>query len=290
MSIMTVERTSLIVEVDGVKSRVWEGRVDGKPVHLLVSNLMMPPDVGADFLSDALGCAECDEGEFDKQELAYDGGCVDPNCGEKAHAHQRQPPREQDAGLVFQGVAGQVGIRLYADGRLVVETEETVGVFPPLLTREIALAIALLKLADPNLGAEQAAFGEQVRQSFVDHMLGEKFSVQAESDGGRNSRVSPIFQGVQAQRYHTQPCELAAAWLWEAANTSAASHALQEARMVPSWDPARSLLGRLLSTRIDGQGIAPSTRDWLVASTVAQWLGTARGAQFMRQLQQACSS
>lgn len=97
--------------------------------------------------------------------------------------------------------------------------------------------------------------------------------------------VSPIFQGVHADRLADNADERAAAQLWEAENTQAAS--LQRGNaMVSSWDPARSLLGRLLS-RDEDRGIRPSTRDWLVANTVVQWLGTARGSLFFTQLQMA---
>ena len=54
--------------------------------------------------------------------------------------------------------------------------------------------------------------------------------------------------------------------------------------MVSTWEPANSLLGKLLSRDPD-RGIRPSVRDWLVASTVVQWLGTSRGWIFFTQLQ-----
>lgn len=101
--------------------------------------------------------------------------------------------------------------------------------------------------------------------------------------------VSPTFQGLHSDRYESHSVELAVAQLWEAENTQAA--ALQrrtEDSMVASWEPSKSLLGRLLS-RDEDRGVRPSARDWLVASTVVQWLGTPRGRTFFTQLQMAMS-
>lgn len=103
-----------------------------------------------------------------------------------------------------------------------------------------------------------------------------------------DSKVSPIFQGLHAERYATNPAELDAALLWEAENTDASSLGREAGTMLNVWTQSFSLLGRLLSRDPD-RGINPSSRDWLVASTVVQWLGTLRGRTFLAQLQVASS-
>lgn len=95
--------------------------------------------------------------------------------------------------------------------------------------------------------------------------------------------VSPVFQGVHAARTRVWPNERAAAQLWEAENTGPGSIAREPDRMVASWKASHSLLGHLLS-RDALVGITPSQRDWLVASTVVQWLGTEAGQRFARLL------
>lgn len=102
-----------------------------------------------------------------------------------------------------------------------------------------------------------------------------------------DAAVSPIFQGVHAYRLTNNPDEKAAAQLWEAENLQGAVVNLGDA-MVSTWQPSNSLLGRLLSRDPD-RGIRPSARDWLVASTVMQWLGTSRGWLFFTQLQMAAN-
>lgn len=103
-----------------------------------------------------------------------------------------------------------------------------------------------------------------------------------------DAQVSPIFQGVHADRYETNPAELDAARLWEVENTQVTSLGREAGAMLNVWNQAFSLLGRLLS-RDPERGINPSPRDWLVASTVVQWLGTLRGRTFLAQLQVASS-
>jgi hypothetical protein len=101
-----------------------------------------------------------------------------------------------------------------------------------------------------------------------------------------NERVSPQFQGVHPERYAVSPGELEAAQLWEAANCSTTSISRDPGAMLATWKPELSLLGRLLS-RDEDKGMRPSDRDWLVAATVVQWLGSVRGRTFLAQLQVA---
>lgn len=101
-----------------------------------------------------------------------------------------------------------------------------------------------------------------------------------------NERVSPQFQGVHVERYDVSRGELDAAQLWEAENCSGAAISRDPGAMVASWKPELSLLGRLLS-RDEDAGVRPSDRDWLVAATVVQWLGSVRGRTFLAQLQVA---
>jgi hypothetical protein len=103
-----------------------------------------------------------------------------------------------------------------------------------------------------------------------------------------DTRVSPMFQGMHPERYNDFPEELDAALLWEAENTQASSLAWKVGARVSSWAPSLSLLGRLLSRDPD-RGVNPSPRDWIVASTVVQWLGSMRGRTFLAQLQLASS-
>lgn len=161
-------------------------------------------------------------------------------------------------------------VLLMSDGSLVIKTgeEASSGRLDPSDTRRLMLNMfhTLLHLRD---GTDRAP-AEQVEPMNVD------------------SKVSPIFQGLHAERYATNPAELDAALLWEAENTQATSLGREVGTMLNVWTQSLSLLGRLLSRDPD-RGINPSPRDWLVASTVVQWLGTLRGRTFLAQLQVASS-
>jgi hypothetical protein len=104
----------------------------------------------------------------------------------------------------------------------------------------------------------------------------------SDDEFNRDAAVSPFFQGVKTDRYETHPAELAAAQLWEAENLRVA---MDNAPPGTKFEPARSLLGCLLSRT--NVGINPSDRDWLVACTVAQWLGSPAGRMFFARLAEA---
>lgn len=97
-----------------------------------------------------------------------------------------------------------------------------------------------------------------------------------------DAQVSPTFQGMHTHRYQDNPAELAAARLWELENTSGQSLSREPGKLAASWHEEHSLLGYLLSR--DNRGIHPSTRNWLVASTVIQWLGSPVGQTFVAKL------
>lgn len=206
-------------------------------------------------------------------------------------------------------------VRLMSDGALGIDySDESLtvsGELNPESMRKFALAAARLQLhrlaqaghslpvaKDAVLRVPVAEFDRALRERIeasVDRPVEQATSqwanragpVPEELEEDPDALVSPMFQGVHVDRLATSLGELAAAQLWEAENLQASS-LKRSSSMVSTWEPAKSLLGQLLSRDPD-RGIRPSPRDWMVASTVMQWLGTARGWIFFSQLQMAAA-
>ena len=78
--------------------------------------------------------------------------------------------------------------------------------------------------------------------------------------------VGPQFQGISPHRYKDNPVEHLFALEWQKRNQQ-----------------ARSTLAYLMST--DNRGdVALSERDWQVAATVIQWLGSPVGQSFLERV------
>jgi len=76
------------------------------------------------------------------------------------------------------------------------------------------------------------------------------------------------FVGKHANRWKQHAVEQAVAEYWEQENNGRTD--------------SRSLLGYLLSA--DNRGASPTDAEWLVASTLIQWLGSPIGRHFLAKL------
>lgn len=81
------------------------------------------------------------------------------------------------------------------------------------------------------------------------------------------TRIRSRFRGLSSHRYKDNPLERTFAKLWERINT------------LPSGPAALDYLMDLLNRGTPDPSI--SDRDWLVASTVIQWLGSPVGQNFL---------
>jgi hypothetical protein len=83
------------------------------------------------------------------------------------------------------------------------------------------------------------------------------------------STVKKAFQGANAHRYKENPLEKAFAEKWQDANTGIMGR-------------VRTTLDYLMDETNRGNPDPPlSDRDWLVANTVIQWLGSPVGQNFL---------
>jgi len=85
-------------------------------------------------------------------------------------------------------------------------------------------------------------------------------------------KVTKQFQGLNAHRYEREPLEKAFALAWQDRNTGPMGR-------------VRTNLDYLLDRDNRGEPNPPLTeRDWLVANTVIQWLGSHVGQGFIREV------
>ena len=85
-------------------------------------------------------------------------------------------------------------------------------------------------------------------------------------------KVTKEFQGANAHRYAREPLELAFAEEWQHRNTGPMGR-------------VRTNLDYLMDPDNRGEPNPPlSERDWLVANTVIQWLGSHVGQGFIRDV------
>jgi len=87
------------------------------------------------------------------------------------------------------------------------------------------------------------------------------------------SQIKKQFQGLSPHRYSDNPLEKAFARAW------------QEANDVEIVGVGRATLAYLMDEQNRGMPIPPLTeRDWLVANTVIQWLGSPVGQGFLEHI------